>query len=609
VSVYPPVDAEDLRHVGTQLFPDLADRKVKAGDAASCAASSRVRFKDHNSKRGMDVKRTAVWLLVSFMAPIGGCGSRSFSAEPDSGDAGDAALSADVTPIFDMAPDGGADGGEVGSDASACAPTASSAPTLCSNNTPQFCGSNAQWEDVASGPCSGSVPFCLEGACVECAPSTSAAHCSSDTALQTCQASGTWNASPCPTLCKDGACLSATKIFVKSFNTCALLSDSGLACWGDNSFGQLANGSFTGPSTCEDTSSCATAPVRVAGLTGVTSVAIGFKFACAALSDGTVKCWGRGIYGILGSGTSMPPDICYSGLPCAMAPATVAGLSGVTAIAAGDNHACALLGDGDVWCWGANDSGQLGYGSASGPDTCSANGRTLDCAKAPVAVKGLHGAVAIAAGREHTCALLGDGTVSCWGDSSEGALGDGTCSGPDACSDTTDCATSAVKVSGLTGATAITAFNYATCALLTDKSVLCWGTSVENGASGDASTCRTDTLAAPSPISGATEVAAIAPYCVLTMSAAVDCWGYNNVGQLGNGTVADSTSPVTVSGLSGSVDEVASSGDTVCAILSTGAVSCWGFNGYGMLGMGDAGSPSDCGAGRACATTPVPVLW
>jgi alpha-tubulin suppressor-like RCC1 family protein len=559
----------------------------------------------------MLVNDTPVWLRVSFMAAVCGCGSSSSSTEAGpSRDSGDASLAPDVASIIIVAPDVGEDSGAAGMDASAaCTPTDSSTPAQCSNNTPQFCDGNGQWTDIAGGPCSGATPFCLSGACVACAPRTSAAQCTDATTLQTCEADGTWSASPCPTLCKNGACLSATNIFMGRYDACALLSDTSLACWGDNAYGQLANGSFTGPSTCGSLP-CATAPIPIAGLTGATDMAIGFKFACSAFSDGTAKCWGRGVDGVLGNAMSTPPDVC-SGFPCSMTPVTVSGLSGVKTITAGDNHACALLDDGDVWCWGANDYGQLGYGSASGPTTCSNNGSTIDCAIAPVSVQGLHGATAIAAGRLHTCALLGDGTVSCWGQSSAGQLGNGACSGPNTCTGTAsvDCATSAVKVPGLTNVTAITSLDYATCALRTDNSLQCWGTFVENGVNGDAATCGTGVLTTPSLISGSAGIASIAPYCVLTTNGAVECWGDNTFGQLGNGTITASTGLVPVSGLSGTAREVTSSAGTACAVLSSGALSCWGDNGYGTLGIGTAGLPSDCGEGLLCSTTPVSVLW
>ena len=89
---------------------------------------------------------------------------------------------------------------------------------------------------------------------------------------------------------------------------------------------------------------------------------------------------------------------------------------------------CALLAEGTVACWGANDYGQLGIGTASGPETCRAGwlGSPVPCSSSPLIVPGLHGVVSIAAGAAHTCAALEDGSVRCWGYNVFGQVGNGT---------------------------------------------------------------------------------------------------------------------------------------------------------------------------------------
>lgn len=244
------------------------------------------------------------------------------------------------------------------------------------------------------------------------------------------------------------------------YQTCALLSGGTVECWGDNYFGQLGNGTSAGPQTCSNGYSCSTTPVAVTGLSGVSAIAAGGDHTCALVSGGTVDCWGNNYYGELGTGSTSGPDTC-TGFPCSTAPVAVTGLSGTTAIAAGYSSTCTLVSGGAVDCWGFNEDGELGDDTSTGPQTCN----TYSCSTTPVAVTGLSGATAIASGSEHTCALVSGGTVECWGHNNGGQLGNGT---------TTNSLTPAM-VTGLSGATAVAAASDHTCALLSDGTVECWG--------------------------------------------------------------------------------------------------------------------------------------
>src|SRR3989441_4033808 len=137
-----------------------------------------------------------------------------------------------------------------------------------------------------------------------------------------------------------------------------------------------------------------------------TAVAGGGFHACMRLPDGTVQCWGRNNFGQLGNGDGNLAD--------SSVPVAVRGLTTATRVVTGDSHTCALLGDGTVQCWGVGDSGQRGDGTFNNISTV------------PVAVVGLSNAVAVAARGYHSCALLGDGTVWCWGRNVDGQLGNGT---------------------------------------------------------------------------------------------------------------------------------------------------------------------------------------
>ena len=183
--------------------------------------------------------------------------------------------------------------------------------------------------------------------------------------------------------------------------TCVLLPDRTAQCAGRNQFGQLGNGTFDDSSV----------PVEVSGLTTATGLGTGDEFACALRGDGTVQCWGAGDSGQRGDGTfSLTSAV----------PVGVSGLTGAVAVSGGYEHACALRGDGTVQCWGRNVDGQLGDGTTANPSTGPPG------SSVPVAVSGIRSADAITAGAYHTCALLADGTVQCWGRNHQGQLGDGT---------------------------------------------------------------------------------------------------------------------------------------------------------------------------------------
>ena len=355
----------------------------------------------------------------------------------------------------------------------------------------------------------------------------------------------------------------ATAVDLGAFYSCALLQDGTVRCWGDNSTGQLGDGTTTNAST----------PVAVAGIGGAATVTAGGFHTCVRFPDGTIQCLGRNNAGQLGD----PGTTAFQ----SPTPVRVAGLT-ATAVTAGGFHTCALPGDGTVRCWGQNDLGQLGNGTS---DPVPNNPSTFN--PTPVTVSGITTAVAISAGGWYTCALLQDGTVRCWGDNTYGELGNGAALlSPSPGSPVTPTPTP-VTVSGITTAVAIEAGVFHMCAILRDGTLQCWGRG-EEGRLGNGSTANSST---PVTVSGIAP-AAIAPgaehSCAVLRDGTMRCWGHNNFGQLGNGSPQGSFSTTPSGPVTGITTAIgASSGaEHTCALLQDGSLRCWGRNVDGRIGNG-----------------------
>jgi len=329
-------------------------------------------------------------------------------------------------------------------------------------------------------------------------------------------------------------------------HTCALASNGGVKCWGRNSSGQLGNGTITDSNV----------PVDVFGLSsGMQAITAGGAHTCALTSSGGVKCWGWNNYGSLGNGNNTSSNI----------PVDVYGLSsGIKAISAGDYHTCALTTTEGIKCWGYNFYGQIG------------NGSTTD-SNIPVDVSGLSSSVrAISAGEYHTCALLSSGVVKCWGRNLEGQLGNGSNTSSKV----------PVDVSGLSSSVnAISAGGYHSCALMASGGVKCWGYNYY----GELGNGNNDGSNVPVDVSGlsfgiASISAGFYHSCALNFSGGIKCWGYNDDGELGNGTWGDSNIPVDVSGLTSDASAISAGGYHNCAISSGGVIKCWGRDLNGQLG-------------------------
>ncbi len=288
-------------------------------------------------------------------------------------------------------------------------------------------------------------------------------------------------------------------------------------------------------------------------------IAGGYLHSCALqVSTGKVKCSGLNEYGQLGDGTTTSQTLATQ----------VSGMSsGITAITSGSSRGCAVTSSGGVKCWGQNIYGGVG------------NGNTLD-QFSPISVSGLtSGVVAVNGGTAyHTCALLSNGSIKCWGFNGYGQLGDGT---------TTDRYTPVTVSNPPTGVVAIGAGSSHTCTLNSSGGVQCWGGNY-SGQLGDGTTTRRSAPVQVSGLSSGVKQIAVGGdhACALTTSNAVKCWGDNSIGQLGDNTTTNRKTPVQVSGLTSGVASIGSGSYHTCAVLESGAVKCWGYNGSGRLGDG-----------------------
>lgn len=303
----------------------------------------------------------------------------------------------------------------------------------------------------------------------------------------------------------------ASDVAMGNNHTCLLTTVGGVKCWGQNGLGQLGNNTNVG----QDSQYGLT---DVVGLTSnVSAIAAGHDHTCALTTSGAVKCWGNNYSGQIGNGST------YTYLQ----PSSVSGLSsGIVAIAAGQDHSCALTNYGGVKCWGSNANRKLGDGTSTNRLT-------------PVDVVGLSsGITKIAAGAYHTCALNSSGGVKCWGTNGSGELGFPRVSNyPNS-----NLQFPPTDVVGLNATVIdIAARGSRTCALTNEGSVKCWGDTSYDSVPGSSDI--------PVNIDGLpNDIIAISVggnhSCALGGSGRVMCWGKNNYGQLGDNTNVTRLFPV-----------------------------------------------------------------
>jgi alpha-tubulin suppressor-like RCC1 family protein len=302
-------------------------------------------------------------------------------------------------------------------------------------------------------------------------------------------------------------------------HTCAVTTDNRAYCWGDNTTGQLGNGT---------SNNSRSTPGLVAGGRRYRQIIAGAYYTCAVTTLNVGFCWGRNIYGMLGDGTTTQR----------LTPVRVRGDHSWRRVIAGGNHTCGVTTSNRAFCWGQNDRGQLGINTFTG--------RTM-----PVAVAGGHSFIQVIPGANHTCALNTDNRAYCWGENEQGELGDGGVSAQ---------RITPFPVLGTRRWRQVIPGYLHTCGVTMANVAFCWGFNFK-GQNGDGTTNGSN---APVRVAGGHAFNAIStgvqeppPFvssdaqhsCALNTDNRAYCWGFNLYGQVGDGTggpTTNSTKPTPV---------------------------------------------------------------
>jgi alpha-tubulin suppressor-like RCC1 family protein len=350
-----------------------------------------------------------------------------------------------------------------------------------------------------------------------------------------------------------------TSITTMTSHACGLTATGEAWCWGDNSSGQLGDG----------TDAPRNAPVRVAGNLRFSSIAAGGGFTCAIDLSSVAYCWGAGALGQQG------PETCgiNGSAPCARSPLRV-GSRLVTVVAAGLRHACVVDTDGAAWCWGFNFLGEAGS---------TAYGENVPL---PRRVSGSNVFAAIEAGESFTCALTTQGQAWCWGAGSRGELGRPVPICNSVAGFANYCSAVPVPVNTSATFTRLSSGHSHSCALTAAGTAHCWG---DNGQA-QLGTTTFDRPVAPVVAQGGTSFQAIGASggatCATPTSGPSVCWGLNLFGKLGIGTRQDlSPTPLPMAG-GRRFTAFAGGEHHFCALTADGIAWCWGSGRNGQLGTG-----------------------
>ena len=362
-------------------------------------------------------------------------------------------------------------------------------------------------------------------------------------------------------------------------SSCVLFDEGSLACWGSNGSGQLGTGdeSFVATPTTLDTGD--------ETITAIDGGKTRMRLFTDSDSNVEIKCWGDNDSGQLGIGNLADADTINRLNPTIISVFTTP----VEQISLGYQHSCAIVATSNaLYCWGDNSSRQLGLGD----DTDRDYARKVNLGNGKSAQE-------VSAGFYHTCAILNDDKVKCWGEGSSGELGN---------SDNNDSNTPVSVTLGDNTAKKISVGASHTCAILNDYSVACWGNNIVGQLGVGDNTARNEPTGVNLGTSRtATGISTGSHHtCALLDDKSVVCWGFNGNGALGDRSISHRTGPVAVPlGTGRTATAIHAKADHSCAILDDGSLLCWGKNTSGQLGNGTSTEPVtdtpvavDLGAGQ-----------
>ncbi len=365
-------------------------------------------------------------------------------------------------------------------------------------------------------------------------------------------------------------------------HTCALIENGRVRCWGLNSSGQLGYNNTENIGDNEDPSFPGDVPLNAKA----TALSVGGTHACALLEDGTLRCWGENASGQLGYGNN--EDIGDDEFPFSVNAIDIA--AGILEVTTGRGHTCVRVGEGGVRCWGGNAFGQLGYSNANPLAIPLVVDVALDAMVTMLSSNG-----------DHNCALLEGGGLRCWGRNDKGQLGYGHTENIGDDEDPDAVGTVPLMPQGVPDGTPVIDLALGeghSCVLYEGGDVLCWGDNFY-GQIGQGTTTTigdNETLATLFPISLGGDATGLAlgkhHSCATLEGGELKCWGRNLYGQLGNGNIehiGDDELPSSIDPvvLGGTVTALTAGDYHTCVVIDSHDIFCWGFNDYGQLGYGD----------------------